>query len=155
MSPGTGLSPARPMSPPTRSSSALEVGPALEPAEFAALYGAGTVLLGSSGCAGSGAVVADGRPWKYLSWVKPCPSRAEPTTRPSRTTRLPPAGPGSTRPAAPMKPSGSASPVSRVNSTTSTRAGRRWLMAQFIPRKVRTMSISLMPRNGATSPPSP
>src|SRR5262245_8411953 len=47
-----------------RSASALLVGPRLEPPELAALYGAGTVLDES---AGSGATVADGRPWKYLS----------------------------------------------------------------------------------------
>ena len=46
--------------------SALLEGPRFEPPEFAALYGAGTVLVASLG---SGAVVADGRPWKYLSLV--------------------------------------------------------------------------------------
>src|SRR6185437_2486764 len=48
----------------TRSTSAFDVGPRLDPAEFAALYGAGTVLLASLG---SVSVVADGRPWKYFS----------------------------------------------------------------------------------------
>src|SRR5689334_9204085 len=52
------------ISPWTRSTNALLDGPRLEPPEFAALYGAGTVLVESFG---SGAVVADGRPWKYLS----------------------------------------------------------------------------------------
>src|SRR3974377_2055181 len=47
------------MSPWTRSISALLDGPRLEPPEFAALYGAGTVLVASLG---SGAVVAEGRP---------------------------------------------------------------------------------------------
>ena len=42
----------------TRSTSVFEVGPRLEPAEFAALYGAGTVLVASFG---SASVVADGR----------------------------------------------------------------------------------------------
>ncbi len=46
---------------PTLSISALLVGPRLEPPELAALYGFGTVLVESCG---SGAVVADGRPWK-------------------------------------------------------------------------------------------
>src|SRR4249920_728076 len=52
------------MSPWTRSISALFDGPKLEAPEFAALYGAGTVLVASLG---SGAVVAEGRPWKYFS----------------------------------------------------------------------------------------
>src|SRR5208282_6053615 len=47
------------MSPRTRSISALLEGPRFEPPELAALKGAATVLFGS---AGSGAVVADGRP---------------------------------------------------------------------------------------------
>ena len=55
------------MSPCTRSISALLDGPRFEPPEFAALYGAGTVLVESLG---SVAVVADGRPWKYLSLVE-------------------------------------------------------------------------------------
>ena len=38
---------------------------------------------------GSGPVVADGRPWKYLSLVKSWPISAEPTTLPSRSIRLP------------------------------------------------------------------
>src|SRR4030081_90386 len=70
----------------TRSISALLVGPRLEPDELAALYGAGTVLVASFG---SGAVVADGRPWKYLSSLNSCPIRAEPTTLPSLSIRLP------------------------------------------------------------------
>ena len=45
----------------TRSISALLVGPRFEPPEPAALYGFGTVLVESWG---SGAEVADGRPWK-------------------------------------------------------------------------------------------
>src|SRR4051812_23660591 len=53
-------------SPLTRSTSALLVGPRFDPPEFEALYGASVVLLGSFG---SGPVVADGRPWKYLSSV--------------------------------------------------------------------------------------
>src|ERR1700738_4356630 len=60
----------------TRSFRALLVGPRLDPPELAALYGAETVLLES---AGSGAVVAEGRPWKYLSSLNTCPIRAEPT----------------------------------------------------------------------------
>src|SRR5277367_3792311 len=52
------------MSPCTRSISALLDGPRFDPPELSALYGAAMVLVGSFG---SGAVVADGRPWKYLS----------------------------------------------------------------------------------------
>src|SRR6202011_4297753 len=63
----------------TRSFRALLVGPRLEPPELAALYGAGTVLVES---AGSGAVVAESRPWKYLSALNSSPIRAEPTTLP-------------------------------------------------------------------------
>src|ERR1700739_642060 len=48
----------------TRPFGPLLVGPRLEPPELAALYGAGTVFDESFG---SGATVADGRPWKYLS----------------------------------------------------------------------------------------
>src|SRR5215472_5646606 len=70
----------------TRSTSAFEVGPRLDPAEFAALYGAGTVLVASFG---SVSVVADGRPWKYLSLVKFWPISAEPITLPSFSIRLP------------------------------------------------------------------
>src|SRR5205807_479221 len=80
----------------TRSFSALLVGPRLEPPELAALYGAGTVLVES---AGSGAVVAEGRPWKYLSSLNSCPIRAEPTTLPSRSIRLPAACFGKITPA--------------------------------------------------------
>src|SRR6266566_2401444 len=57
----------------TRSFSALLVGPRLEPPELAALYGTGTVLAES---AGSGAVVAEGRPWQYLSSLNSWPIRA-------------------------------------------------------------------------------
>src|SRR5271167_1376716 len=67
------------ISPCTRSTSALLDGPRFEPPEFAALYGAATVLVASLG---SGAVVADGRPWKYLSAVKAWPISSEPTTLP-------------------------------------------------------------------------
>src|SRR5260370_35994215 len=69
----------------TRSFRALLVGPRLEPPELAALYGAGTVLVES---AGSGAVVAEGRPWRDLSSLTSCPIRAEPTTLPSLSIRL-------------------------------------------------------------------
>src|SRR5215813_7034642 len=51
----------------TRSISGWLVGPRFDPAELAALYGAGTVFVGSFG---SVSVVAEGRPWKYLSSVK-------------------------------------------------------------------------------------
>src|SRR5260370_42153484 len=70
----------------TRSFRALLVGPILEPPELAALYGAETVLVES---AGSGAEVAEGRPWKYLSSLNSWPIRAEPTTLPSFSIRLP------------------------------------------------------------------
>src|SRR5215813_4613338 len=70
------------MSPWTRSTSALFEGPRFDPPEFAALYGAGTDLVGSFG---SGAVVADGRPWKYLSLLNSWPISAEPITLPSRS----------------------------------------------------------------------
>src|ERR1035438_4410569 len=63
-----------------RSTSALLVGPRLEPPELAALYGNETVLDGSFG---SGAVVAEGLAWKYWSLVNSCPIRTEPTTFPS------------------------------------------------------------------------
>src|SRR5262249_27014655 len=53
-------------SPLTRSTNVLLVGPRFEPAEFAALYGASIVLVGSLG---SGVLVAEGLPWKYLSSV--------------------------------------------------------------------------------------
>src|SRR5262245_4767320 len=87
----------------TRSIRALLVGPRLAPPEFAALYGAGTVLLESLG---SGAVVADGRPWKYLSLVNSWPISAEPTTLPSTSTRLPCACFGKMTPASPVITSG-------------------------------------------------
>ena len=74
MSPGTVFSPVFAKSAVTRSISALDVGPALEPPELEASYGTGTVLDES---AGSVFCVADGRPWKYLAAVKFCPSRAE------------------------------------------------------------------------------
>ena len=125
MSPGTGLAPAFATSPAIRSLSALDVGPAFDPAELPALYGAATVLVGSSGCSGSCIVVADGRPWKYLSCVTLCPSRAEPITTPSRCTRLPPAWLGNSAPPAATKPSGKARPVRMVNNATSTIAARR------------------------------
>src|SRR5215475_5350819 len=64
----------------TRSTSAFEVGPRFDPDEFAALYGAGTVLAASFG---SVSVVAEGRPWKYLSVAKFWPISAEPMTLPS------------------------------------------------------------------------
>src|SRR5262245_57763181 len=72
--------------PAIRSASALLVGPRFEPPELAALYGASTVLVESLG---SGALVADGRPWKYLASVNCCPSNAEPITLPSFSIRLP------------------------------------------------------------------
>src|SRR5262245_20989176 len=87
----------------TRSASALLVGPRLEPPEFAALYGADTVLVES---AGSGASVADGRPWKYLSSFHYWPIRAEPITLPSFSTRLPCACFGKIAPAMPVMASG-------------------------------------------------
>jgi hypothetical protein len=65
-------------SPWTRSISAFEVGPALEPPELPALYGAGTVFVASFG---SVSVVADGRPRKYLASVKFWPISSEPLER--------------------------------------------------------------------------
>ena len=91
------------MSPCTRSMSALLEGPRFEPPEFAALYGAGMVLVASLG---SGAVVADGRPWKYLSLVNTWPISSEPTTLPSRSIRLPCAWRGKINPATPVIASG-------------------------------------------------
>ena len=91
------------MSPCTRSISALLEGPRFDPPEFAALYGAATVLVASLG---SGAVVADGRPWKYLSAVKAWPISSEPTTLPSRSIRLPWAWRGKITPAMPVMTSG-------------------------------------------------
>src|SRR5262249_10800733 len=70
----------------TRSIRLLLVGPRFDPPEFWALYGAGTVLVASLG---SVSVVAEGRPWKYLSPANTWPIRAEPTTLPSRSMRLP------------------------------------------------------------------
>ena len=81
----------------------MEVGPAFEPPEFCALYGAGTVLLLS---AGSVSVVAEGRPWKYCPPVKFCPISVEPITWPSRSIRLPSAWRGKTAPAIPVSASG-------------------------------------------------
>src|SRR6478752_1103997 len=87
----------------TRSLSALLVGPRFEPDEFAALYGAGTVLLES---AGSAADVADGRPWKYLSSLNSCPINEDPITLPSRAIRLPCAWVGKIALAIPVMASG-------------------------------------------------
>jgi hypothetical protein len=75
----------------------------LEPPELAALYGAGTVLVASLG---SGAVVADSRPWKYLSLPKVWPISAEPTTLPSRSIMLPLAWDGKMTWAMPVMASG-------------------------------------------------
>ena len=91
------------MSPCTRSISALLDGPRFDPPEFAALYGAATVLVESLG---SGAVVADGRPWKYLSSVNTWPISAEPTTLPSCSIRLPCAWRGKRTSAMPVIASG-------------------------------------------------
>ena len=52
--------------------------------------------------AGSGASVADGRPWKYLSSFHSWPIRAEPTTLPSFSIRLPCASLGRRTPAMPV-----------------------------------------------------
>src|SRR5262249_24432534 len=90
-------------SPWTRSIRALLEGPRLEPPEFAALYGAGTVLVESLG---SGAVVTDGRPWKYLSLSNTCPIKEDPTTFPSCSMKLPDARCGKITPAIPVMASG-------------------------------------------------
>ena len=50
-------------------------GPRFEAAVFAALYGASTVLVGSSG---SGARVAEGRPWNHFGSFHCCPISREP-----------------------------------------------------------------------------
>ena len=50
----------------------------------------------------SGAV-ADGRGWKYCGFVKACAASFEPTTLPSRSTRLPFALPENTSCAKPVK----------------------------------------------------
>ena len=62
------------------------------------------VVLVESG--GSGPVVADGRPWKYLSSVKAWPISAEPITLPSFSIRLPCAWLGKMTPAMPVIASG-------------------------------------------------
>src|ERR1035441_7218475 len=87
----------------TRSFSALLVGPRLDPPELAALYGADTVLVAS---AGSGADVAEGRPWKYLSSLNSCPIRVDPTTLPSLSIRLPCSCFGNSTPAIAVMASG-------------------------------------------------
>src|SRR6185437_243474 len=87
----------------TRSLSALLVGPRFEPLELAALYGAGTVLVAS---AGSAVVVADGRPWKYFASLNSWPIKAEPTTLPPLSIRLPSACFGKITPATAVIASG-------------------------------------------------
>src|SRR5882724_3476527 len=78
---GTGLDGSAPASrsaltrPSTACFSAGLVGPILEPAEEAPLYGIGEV--------------ADGRLQKYLASEKGCPIKREPSTFPSFSIRLP------------------------------------------------------------------
>src|SRR5258708_35008211 len=64
----------------TRSISDFAVGPAFEPAELAALYGAGTVLVESLG---SVSVVAEGLQRKNLSPAKLWPVGHGPITSPA------------------------------------------------------------------------
>jgi hypothetical protein len=66
----------------------LDDGARFEAFEFDASYGVSIVLVASLG---SGAVIADGRPWKYFGSVKFWPISAEPMTLPSFSIRLPPA----------------------------------------------------------------
>ena len=109
---------------------------------------------------GSGAVVADGRPWKYLSSANAWPISAEPITLPSCSIRLPCAWSGKTTP----RDAGHGQRIDEAgDQRQADRAGRgrggflsTW--SSLLRRgasAVTTRSIALMPMNGRMMPPSP
>ena len=57
--------------------------------------------------------------------------------------------------AIPVITSGYTRPSSTVKITIETMAGTSWRRIYFTPRAVSTMSMSLMPMNGAITPPAP
>ena len=55
----------------------------------------------------------------------------------------------------PVITSGKATPTSRVNTTIIRIDGRQLASHHFTPRAVTSMSMSLIPMNGAMMPPTP
>lgn len=108
------------------SSSAALFGAACDAADAVALQGTAHMLPGLSG---STSFVAEGHRWKYLSPVKPWPIRAEPTTLPSRSSRLPFVYVVMASCVTMVMPSGSASLQSKGDNPTTATAGRN---TQFI-----------------------
>ncbi len=84
-----------------------------------------------------------------------CAIRLDPTGLPFCFTREPSAL--SLRPAwaMPVTTKGYTRPNSTVKITMETMAGKIWRRIYFTPRAVMTMSMSLMPMNGAITPPAP
>ena len=88
----------------TASTSAGLVGPRFEPLELAALFAIGEVAEGRESEATMS--LGEGRPQKFFGSLKLWPISSEPTTLPSRSTRLPAAWLGNATRAMPVMANG-------------------------------------------------
>jgi hypothetical protein len=133
------------MRPRTASTSAVLVGPKLEPPEPAPLFGIGDV--------------AESRPQKYFASWNDWPISEDPTTLPLRINRLPDTWSGKTALPMPVTTKGYTRPVSTVSTTNNTSRGRSisFMNATLYASRsaVSPISISLMPAKGTMMPPTP
>ena len=81
--------------------------------------------------------------------------RAEPTTAPSRTTSEPSAFDPKATWAMPVTTSGYTTPARSEKATNTSDGGGQLAAHHTTPKAERMTSMTLMPTNGATMPPSP